>query len=252
VPLVLIVGCKGPSKRQVEIDGPALEPGRSVAVDVTNFNGSVRVKVSDRYKEPTVRVRLEAPGGTRLSTKKTLQKSIYVGAEIVQQEGGSVLRVLSRPSEEVARSTETKVRIDIRLPKCDGVLVHNSGGIVRLLGVTGGIQVENGSGATAGGDIDLRTGDPLVDPVALMTTEGNVLLQMGPNSRGALDITSESGDAMVRAYVGRLSDIKPTAGHWTGTLNDGSNPIMLRTAKGTARVLIMENAATSTPTKRPY
>ena len=247
--LVTLVGCKGVSRRTIEITGAEATPGEVVAVDVTNFNGRVRIIADDTRDEPQVRATTRAKKGLfrRFATQEQL-KAVWIGAELVEQEGGTVLRVLARPDTEVPGSEKVRVHLTVTVPACNGVLVRNSGGRVDLRQVDGAIQVENGFAGTKGGRIDVRTGMVLDAPIALTTTEGNVYLQTGADSTGEVDITSEDGTATVRAYVGTLDDVLVTGRQWRGVLNGGSNPVMLKTGKGAARLLVMSNADENVPT----
>jgi len=248
--LLLLVGCRGTSKRTVEIDGPDLPTGSPVAVDVTNYHGSVHVLATHRVDEPVVRAKLRAPRWAKRRAKIDAQKAVWIGAEMVEQEGGMVLRVLSRPGDDAPDLTDrVRVNLTIRVPECNGVLVRNTDGRVLLEHVAGAIQVENGAGGTEGGTVDVRTNLPLEAPVALTTTDGNIYLQIAPNSQGDLEAVSEDGTAVIRAHVGSLTAFDAGQQRSTAILNDGTNPILLRTSKGIARLLILERPEQSIPTR---
>lgn len=248
--LVVLVGCKGVSRRTIDITGVETVPGQVVAVDVTNFNGNVRIVADDERKEPRVRATARAKKGLfrRFATQEQLH-AVWIGAELVEQEGGSVLRVLARPDAEVPGSEKIRVHLTVTVPACNGVLVRNAGGRVDLRNVEGAIQVDNGYAGTKGGDIDVRTALALDAPIALTTSEGGVFLQTGAFTTGEIDVASDDGSAIVRAHVGDLDDVLVTAGRWRGVLNGGTNPVMLRTGKGEARLLVLDNAGEFIPTK---
>lgn len=253
VPIVLLaalVGCKGVSRKSIEVTGVESTPGQVVAVDVTNFNGNVTIVADETQQTPRVRAKVRAKRGLfrRFATQEQMN-AVWIGAELVAQEGGTVLRVLARPDPEVPGSEKVKVHLRVDVPACNGVLVRNAGGVVEVRHVDGAIQVDNGSAGATGGRIDVRTARSLDAPIALTTSEGSVFLQTGPESAGELDVGSDDGRAIVRAHLGDLNGVLVTNRRWQGVLNGGTNPILLKTGKGDARLLVLENADTHIPVK---
>lgn len=247
--LVVLVGCKGVSRRAIDITGAEPSASQVVAIDVTNFNGNVTIAADETQDGPSVNATVRGRKGLfrRFATQEQVN-AIWIGAEMVEQEGGTVLRVLSRADDAVPGSERVRVNLRINVPACNGVLVRNAGGRVEIRNVDGAIQVDNGYAGSKGGQIDVRTARSLDAPIALTTTEGRVFLQTGPESAGELDVISEDGRATVRAHVGALDNVLVTSQRWRGVLNGGTNPVLLKTGKGDARLLVLENADTHIPT----
>lgn len=247
---VLIGGCRGASRMEVPINGPEL--GANPAVDVRNFNGSVRILVDRRFSTPSVRAVVrplhpDAPRG------EDLEASCMVVAESVVQDGRPILRVLGETT--LADPDQAAADIVIRLPDCGGVNVQNAGGLVELRGIAGAVTVENGTGNRPGGRIELRTGRPMTDPVLLSTTTGPVHFQAVPASAGRFDLTAAAGRAEFDCRGGAVFTDLVTPSRVVATLNSGANPIVLRSGSGPVRARIIENAATSVPPRlldRPF
>lgn len=241
---VALAGCRGASKLDVPIDGPAIEAGLNPAIDVRNFHGSVRILVDRRFSVPSVQATLkpahpEAPRGDDLSAV------CFIAAETVLQDGRAILRVLSETT--LADPGHATADILVRVPDCGGVLVHNAGGLVELRGVAGAVTVENGTGNRSGGRVELRTGHPLNAPVRLSTTTGAVHLQVVPASRGKFDLTAAAGRAEFDVRGGEVATEVVLPDRIIATLNGGTNPVVLRSGSGPVRARIIENAATSIP-----
>lgn len=242
-----LTGCRGIVKTGVPITGAEMAPDSRPAIDVSNYNGSVRVVVDDDIQKASVRARV------RRLTKKVpkgegLAAQTFLAAETVVQDGRTILRVVSET--RLANPDDSRADLTIRLPSCGGVLVRNSGGPVELRGVGGAITVENGIGNRSGGWVIVRTQQVLTDPIHLSTTNGKVHLQGPPGSTGSVDIHTDDGAAVMYAMGGVLAVEKAETGHFVGTLNSGENPVTIRTGKGRAEIYIIDSAGSYRPTRR--
>lgn len=226
-------------------------PARS-AIDVQNFHGSVTVVV-----DPTLdRIVPSASAGARQNLLNGVQwrpaEAVSVVMDVKEQNGGQVLVVRSGavwPDPE-----DVWVDLTIRMPSCNGVIIWNRGGPVELVGVSGAVHVENGPldpipGRGAGrsdGRIELRTDAAMTEPVALVTTRGTVVYQVGPNSTGMFELVS--GDRPTQFYCREVRPDQTTVkgNNLTVQLNGGHNPVMLRSDEGLVRAKVVEDAATFT------
>jgi hypothetical protein len=134
------------------------------------------------------------------------------------------------------------------VPVIHGATIRNTGGSVELVNLSGPVAVENGVAGSDGGDVSVCTGAPMTERVALQTTKGSVLYQVGPGSTGRFDLSSDKGEAEFSSTMGSVSGVKPEEGHYRGVLDGGQNPITLHSGKGTVRVQVMPNAGTYGPT----
>ncbi|MBL9031519.1 MAG: hypothetical protein JNM80_07400 [Phycisphaerae bacterium] len=237
---LLAAGCARTRPFDVPVLGERLPPELTTAVEVTNWNGSVRVEANPRLEAPEVsaRVRRLVRGGPKGAE---LKQSAIIRAIASFDDGRRILRVTTAPASP-ERESDVAVVLVVSVPRSENVVVRNAGGSVELVGVGGAIDVENGMAGVRGGDVVVRTGQPLTAPVSLASPQGLVHFQAGPGSSGLFDIASDSGAAEFVSKVGNVRDAKPEPGHFRAVLNDGSNPVILRAGKGTARAWVIPNA----------
>lgn len=246
VAVALLGGCHVAKKVSVPIEGPELRAGAAPIVDVTNWNGSVQIWVSSKYSRVKVgakirRVSRQAPN------RWASADQAEITAVTAQRDGRSYLTV--RSGTKAKDPALSRAEVVIRLPDCGGVTVRNSGGLVELRGVAGPIQVENGQGNTRGGRVELRTGEPLTDPVTITTTEGTVYYQVDADSSGRFELTAENGQAAFDARTGAIKFESADGSRFKCTLNDGTNPVILRSLRGTVFARVIENARTYRPSR---
>ncbi|MFN0132196.1 MAG: hypothetical protein ACKVW3_06650 [Phycisphaerales bacterium] len=243
--LVVVGGCARTRSFDVPVLGERLPAELTTAVEVINWNGSVRVEADKRLAAPDVSATIY-----RQSRKGPKGKDLNIAATIraiaSYDDGRRVLRVTGSPASP-ERENDVSLVLTIRVPRSEGVTVRNAGGDVELVGVGGAIDVENGSGGLRGGDIVVRTGAAITSPVSLTSPQGLVHFQAGPGSSGTFDISSDSGPAEFVSKVGAVRGARPVPGHFRAVLNEGTNPVVLRAGTGTARAWIIANAGTIGP-----
>lgn len=241
---MVLGGCGRHARSEVPISGVPLQAEYPTLVEVDNFNGSVRIVV-DEAREPAVwaRVRREGPEAPR--RRAELQELVDVEAVSEMRDGARLLRVVTRP---VPEAEDIFVDVTVRIARSAGTAVRNSGGRVELVNVGGSVHVENGIGGAPGGDVIVRTGRAMTAPVYLESTNGSVLYQVGPGSRGLFDLRSERGKAEFSSRVGRVDQVRFERDRWRGVFNGGTNEIVLR-GEGTVRVSVIENAGSYVPAR---
>jgi hypothetical protein len=245
LPLVMLVavlggGCQRSAGFAVRIEGLKIPREYAAAVEVTNWRGNVQIFASDRYSAPEVRARVRALSDAAPGTFEDLRETVTVRAESMEEGGRRVLRITGR--QRAGRDEPVALDLQIRIPRALGVRVNSSGGDVEVVGISGPVAIANGGPGRGGGDVEIRTGMALTDPVSVTTSEGKILYQIGPGSRGALDLRSAGGMPQVDAKIGTIDGMSYTAERWRGTLDGGTNPVHLESGKGDVRVLLIENA----------
>ena len=232
---VVLSGCTaGGEAFRVHLSG---EPAARVsAVDIRNARGSVTLIVDRSVSEPTVYARpdgeptslgVEAPGGD------------WVSARLEPQPEGPVLIIVAEHPE--GPDSEHRVDLTVTVPGCRSTTIRNAGGSVRVTGVGGVIDISSGDPQSPGGDILVRTGEPLRDAVTLETTSGRVQLSIGADAAGRFSLDAGGGDATFNGRRVRLSGVRARHGWWSGVLNGGDNPIVLRSGDGAVRVNIVSD-----------
>ncbi len=243
----LASGCaKEASEQTFTLDAPVvMEPGgpKGPAVDVENFRGRVTLRVDAEADAVTVVATTEADGGIEDEELPAVADAVVVTAEAEERGGLPVIVVRSTSARAEA---DHRVDIEIRMPECSGVRIRNSGGVVKVVGVAGAVQVDN-----TDGPIEVRTQHVLGAPLALTTTAGEVRCLVPPGSKG--DITLESDDGKV-AFDGPgvtgIRKMKGTPGRFAAVIDGADNPVLLRTGSGFVLFRVVENPETYTVTWR--
>ena len=213
--------------------------GAPLALDINNQRGSVWVEVDPDLEAPVLEaIASWEPEQTRADWPGELGPARVSAIESVESAAGWVLRV----DGELLGDPPYDSRVDLRLrvPRCDGINVENDGGPIVMVGVSGMITAVNGANNGRGGRIELRTDEPLVDPVALVTTQGRVSAVIAPESRGIIELDSEGGDAEFESEWGTFTEVRPGIRRYRAVWNGGSNPIIARSGGGDVHVQVQE------------
>jgi len=250
VGVLILVTCLfgGCARRGVRVDVPVqgvrLPSEYGTAIDVSNWRGSVYVVADPRVKEPVVRA-LVRPVGKGAPKRSMLSDAVKVTANSSINGAERLLKVRSVAATEPAAPVQ--VELYIRVAKADGLTIRNAGGPVELVRVGGAIDVENGFGGQAGGDVQVRTGDAMTKSSTLVTSSGKVLYQVGPGSTGAFNLMADKGEVQFNSRLGEVTGVVPEETRWRGVLNGGQNQITLHSGDGLVRVHVIENAGTYGP-----
>lgn len=250
--LVLLVaaatlqGCAYRRSIDVAVKEPAEGWPERSALDIQNFHGSVKIVVDPKLDRivPTAVAGARQPWTEGINWRPA--EAVTVVMDVERQSGGNVLKV--RTGALWPNPEEVWVDLTIRVPQCSGVTIWNRGGPVELNGVSGAIQVENGplelsdgSRGSSDGHIILRTAEPMTEPVALVTSRGSVLYQVGRNSRGQFELSAPGGREEFSSpglLPERTQHDGQTLRVW---LNGGTNHVLLRTDDGKVRAAVLED-----------
>lgn len=225
--LAMVAGCQNekafaptsPSQK-VSVGGERGAISGPLAVDVDNYRGLVSIEVVPELA--AVEVSAIASEG-----RESGGTAPFIGADRVSSPGGEILRVIcsNAGSEGVAGRD-----VYIRVPRCDGLRVRNSGGNVVARGVSGAIEIESSQGRT--GDVRVETNSALTAPVNIRTTGGNVVLAIGRASTGVLDLRATGGEVSLDVPASVITGGRLRSDSVTGTLNKGTNPFVVTTGAG--------------------
>ncbi|MEC9373502.1 MAG: hypothetical protein VYC34_06645 [Planctomycetota bacterium] len=232
VAALLLPACGSTIPRTLTFQTPAPEVGVP-AVDVVNNKGGVKIVADGKYDTVTVTANVHVIEEIPEKDRAAVADEVRLFANMETDGPRPVLRVRSespRPDAE-----DHTVDVLITMPALAGAQVRNRGGQVIIEGIAGALQVEN-----TGGGIEVRTPNRIDEPVALVTDKGNVYFQMPLESAGRFELRSADGEATFDSPITAVVDVYSQPGLWRGVVNDGVNPIVMRTEKGEVRAYIMK------------
>jgi len=245
----MCAGCAARQSLRIPIVSADRLLGTVPAVHVENWAGNVRVNVDETLTEPRVDATLHGVPGSVVSQSEGVRPVLWIGAEVIEQDGHSILRILSQKEPGADRHAATD--LVIALPRCQGTLIRNGGGDVTLVGVSGAVQVENGLESGRGGRIELRTDAPIAEPILLANATGDIHFQVSPAAAGQIDAGTSDGRVRLVVRAGSIRNVIHDPSHWSGTLNGGTNPVTLRTRSGNIRLVVMPGARRHVPAHLP-
>lgn len=213
----------------LDISGP-------IAIDVQSFGGDVIITGIDDASKASVhfkRIALHGKGREKDAARSL--KQIATSAQILPGELGQVLEVRAislHPEPHFQR-----VHIHIEAPLIDGVTVLTRHGKVYLRNVAGEIDIE-----TTFGDVRVMTSQPMYRAVTIINRDGDIDYRIRGESRGAFDCEAVDGEVIHRVRFGVMRIFGATD-HDTlkATLNQGDNPIRLRTTNGDIRIAVVSD-----------
>lgn len=233
----VVGGCSVvPSDHRVWVDmtGAPARADRPMAVDIDNRNGSVTLVVDPTLKKPYIEAAVIQPGKTTFAVPPNAKVRSWYTADLKVRGGKPILRVAS--VRDAATQEATQIHLKVFTPSADGVRIRNSGGTVEVRNATGDFVIENGPVTGVGGDIRVLSTQRLAGNCDFATTKGDIELNISPNSAGRFEVTSVKGAAEFATRGASVLDVHQTASSWTGTLNQGTNLVRVRTAEGRAQV----------------
>ena len=206
-----------------------------IAIDVESFNGDVRIRVVPDLDTGVLTFSRRAVHGFgRTDDAKLSLRQIHCEAGIVPGELGQVLQI--RTTTTHAEPHYQRADVIIELPNVDGVRVRTRSGHVYATGVGGEIDI-----VTSDGDVRVMTEEPLLQAVRIFNNGGDIDYRVRAESTGELDCSSLRGRVFHNARHGRLIVHEGTSFDvLRATLNDGRNPVVLRTADGDVRLAVVE------------
>lgn len=212
-----------------EVSGP-------IAVDVESLGGDVVIRTNTRATDwATVTVVGETRHGNfRSDHAEAALADIQHSASMEPGEFGPVLTVRTwtdNPEVHYLRG-----HVEIVLPAVEGVYVRTKRGRVKLMGCEGKMDVQ-----TTGGDVWVISDRPMLDPISVYTSNGDIQYRARIGSTGAFLCQTEAGTIKSKQRFGRWRLHSQDSHTLIATLNDGTNPVELRTDRGNIGIAISDN-----------
>ena len=208
-----------------------------IEVDVESFNGDVVVVANDELDMARVTVTPQSVHGHMRGddAEASLQR---VHAEVVKEAGnlGPVIRV--RNTTDDPEPHYLRAHVYIEAPAIEGVRIRTGVGNILMKELTGAVDAETG-----GGNVRLMTPLPMTRPVTVVSQRGSIDYRIRGESTGAFDMETVGGIIKLRCRYGRWIAADPgnRRDRLTSVLNDGANPVILRTVDGDIRIAIVDN-----------
>lgn len=205
------------------IEGPA-------GLDVELFNGSVSVVVDPELEETTLTfTRGASHGYNRKEEAEVALDEIHYSFDIVPGTLGQVLQV--RATTDSTEPHYLRMDVEIETPALENVHIRTGKGDVEVMNGTGTVDIE-----TVRGDVRYLTMTPVHQSIRMISGRGNVDLRVRGESTGAILAEALRGEVRHRVTRGRWIVKEGTSfNRVLASLNDGRNPIEIRTYEGTVR-----------------
>jgi hypothetical protein len=207
-----------------------------LAVNVENFAGDVLVKADPMAESTVVEVRrMSVMGLGRWQESRDELDDVKWTATLEPREGGGdTLQV--RATAENPEPHFFRARVVVVTPSLDRVTVRTSQGSVTVLENQGPVDIE-----TTRGDVRMLTPWPMTQPIKIITSQGSIDYRVRGESKGAFDAESHGGEVRQRCEYGRWRALAAGNDHdrMLATLNDGTNPVFLRTSEKNIRVAVV-------------
>lgn len=214
-----------------------------LAVDISNFRGSVELRGEPRAKQISVGSKVKVNADVPLEARDQYTQMVTVDSEVVQTEGGAVLRI--RTTSQREQIDDHWVHLYVVAPYIDGVRIDNRGPMKGIIN-EGDVEVVNAGGAhtitNRKGAIEVRTSRPLTDHVQLTNVDGNIYYQVPLGSTGKFDLETLKGECAFKDKSGTTDETYSTRSMLQTSLDQGENDVVCRTNEGDIRVWVREDA----------
>jgi hypothetical protein len=208
----------------------------ALAVDVDSFSGDVTVRADRKVDRTYVEVRRVSNHGLGRwnESREALDDAGWTATLEPRSGGGEALAIRTNtPNPERHFSA---VHVIVVTPALDSVKVRTTKGDVTVIENQGPVDIE-----TTKGDVRMMTPWPMTRAMTIITSEGSIDYRVRGESRGIFDCESRGGEVRQRAEFGKWLALDSDNDHdrFLAVLNDGTNPVVLRTSEENIRVAIV-------------
>ncbi len=235
--LLVLSQLTGCTTRFVQDKPIVFEPAGAVEIDIESFGGDVRIHASkEKFSDIRVVARKEAVHGSwREDEARASLEEIDYEVEMVSGEMGPRLRIRTHTTHEEAHYQ--RVHLRITLPEAEHVTIRTRKGYVEARGITGRLDVR-----TSEKGVRVLTNRPMTRPVRIVTSGGDIDYRVRGESRGRFDAETIGGQIIRRVRYGQyVAEAGSSAHRMVGRLNDGENPVLLRTSHADIRIAVVDN-----------
>lgn len=224
--------------RFVSDDPIELKTTGAVAVDVDNFAGSVTVRADRKVKRTYVEVRRVVTHGLGRyeESKEALDDARWI-ATLEPREGGGETLVVRTDTPNPEKHFH-HMEVLVVAPALDTVKIRSTNGDVTVIENQGSVDIE-----TTRGDVRMMTPWPMTGPMTIITSEGSIDYRIRGESKGVFDCETRGGEVKQRCEYGKWVALDRHNDHdrFLAVLNNGTNPVVLRTSEDNIRVSVIAN-----------
>jgi hypothetical protein len=207
-----------------------------VSVDVDNFAGSVSVRANPTLSDTRVVVERASHRGwfKYESAGEELGRIEYVVSLDRDLSGGEVVKIRSDHLGRMSAFGRANVRIET--PELESVRIRTTRGSVLVLDQRGEVDIR-----TSHGDVRVATPWPARDAVSIVNQDGDVDYRIRGESTGRFDLETVNGVVNHRCKYGTWRGIGPDnrSDRIVAVLNNGDNPVVIRTTEGDIDVAVV-------------
>lgn len=207
----------------------------AIEVDVESFGGNVTVVAAPSLDKAWVEVTRDARHGfMREDEARASLTQIDYTADLVNTEAGHVLTVRTWTSHD--QPYQQRAHVLIMAPEVTNLKLRTRNGDVHTEMTQGSVDIE-----TSNGNVLVMTERPMTDSVTIVNKDGDIDYRVQGDSTARIDARTVRGRVLQRVRDGSLI-VEAATGHDTmlATLNNGTNPVTLRTVDGNIRIAVVE------------
>jgi len=217
-------------------DAVELKTNGPLAVDIDNFSGSVVVRADRDVTSTFVEVRRVSKHGIGrwYEGYEALDDAQWT-ATLEPRAGGNQTLVVRTDTPNPEKHFH-QMQVLVITPALDSVKIRTQKGDVTVIENQGAVDIE-----TTRGDVRMMTPWPITGAVTIVTSDGTIDYRVRGESKGAFDCETVGGEVRHRCEFGKWAYMNDANDHdrFLATLNDGTNPIVLRTTDGNIRVAVV-------------
>jgi len=230
-----LIGCR--TSQSLQLPSTTLQTGGPVELDVQSFAGDVTVIVDPRMTGVTVSVAQRDVG----NQVPEVPNQITFSAVVEKGELGEILHVVATATDDPLATL--RADITIKAQSILGVSIKTDHGNVSVLGAAGSLSIQ-----TSEGDVRIVTPYAMTNPVTIENRRGDIVYRVQGDSSGLLDAIAMNGTASLDSRLGDAVILPGTTGdHLVASINEGVNPVIMRTVDGDVRVFIRTDPVRSEP-----
>lgn len=220
-----------------------LETRGVVDVDVDIFAGNVTIVADERLTATTVTIdRVGTAGWGRSDDAVASLGDIRYTISLERRNGTDVAIVRAANDNPEPRFQHCDV--EVHVPALGSVRINTIRGDVWVADNRGPVDI-----VTSRGKVRVMTPWRMNDPMTIVTSDEDIDLRIRGESTGAIDADAMGGMVKSRVQYGQwiARDARNDADTMHAVLNDGANPVVLRTSNANVLISVVNDPVSTNP-----